>query len=418
MLKAAAWGIALAAGITCSAMAVSREAVDYTALFAVNLDEPLPGLDELKQRYGKNTIYDRRYEFSWNIGQKFDEVFAQTILAYGGSDKRLKNTAEDELVAMIEALPPETYPYIGPYLHTIPDMSPKILNMPGIKETKNKFPERIAPEAQGIKNLEFLSPYLYYLLMPEIWPSYAYRAENVEPKPQPKAPKLVYNQGFFDMVRAMVPPEEFYPNSGEAKVSWKQSLRTPNPSLSSNLTTADVEAFVETLPEVEKYAAQKGKTEELIVAGMLVNAYENEQGKALPVNSLKDMVNPCQRLAQRIRLIGDENEFMQIVGKQGMKLDEWAYTCDRVIKAYRVSNMSASDVTAVLNYKQGVYISSVTDLPEYLRAGQLAAMYAVVAMYSAPLSDVAAVRPLRKALDEAWRRADYSLAGMPVVRKL
>ena len=418
MLKAAAWGIALAAGITCSAMAVSREAVDYTALFAVNLDEPLPGFDELKQRYGKNTIYDRRYEFSWNIGQKFDEVFAQTILAYGGSDKRLKNTAEDELVAMIEALPPETYPYIGPYLHTIPDMSPKILNMPGIKETKNKFPERIAPEAQGIKNLEFLSPYLYYLLMPEIWPSYAYRAENVKLKPQPKAPKLMYNQGFFDMVRAMVPPEEFYPNSGEAKVSWKQSLRTPNPSLSSNLTTADVEAFVETLPEVEKYAAQKGKTEELIVAGMLVNAYENEQGKALPVNSLKDMVNPCQRLAQRVRLIGDENEFMQIVGKQGMTLDEWAYTCDRVIKAYRVSNMSASDVTAVLNYKQGVYISSVTDLPEYLRAGQLAAMYAVVAMYSAPLSDVAAVRPLRKALDEAWRRADYSLAGMPVVRKL
>ena len=80
--------------------------------------------------------------------------------------------------------------------------------------------------------------------------------------------------------------------------------------------------------------------------------------------------------------------------------------------------MSASDVTAVLNYKQGVYISSVTDLPEYLRAGQLAAMYAVVAMYSAPLSDVAAVRPLRKVLDEAWLRADYSLAGMPVVRKL
>ena len=407
----------MAAGISCAAASV-RETTDYTALFAVDLAQPLPSLEELRQRYGQNTIYDRRYEFSWNIGQKFDEVFAQTILAYGGSDKRLKNTAEDELVAMIEALPPETYPYIGPYLHTIPDMSPKILNMAGIKETKNKFPERIAPEVKDVKNLEFLSPYLYYLLMPEIWPSYAHRAENINPQPKSNTPKLVYNQGFFDMVRDMVPPEKFYPNSVGQKASWEQKLRTPNPSLASALTEADVQAFMATLPEVEKFAAQKGKMEELIAAGMLINAYEKEQGKALPVNTLKDMVNPCQRLAQRIKLLGDEDEFGQIIGKQGMKLEEWAYTCDKVIKAYRVANMSASAVTAVLNYKQGVYISSVAELPEYFRAGQLAAMYAVIALYSAPLSDVAAVRSQRRALDEIWRRSDYSLAGMPVVRNL
>ena len=39
-----------------------------------------------------------------------------------------------------------------------------------IKETKNKFPTRIAPQLADIEDLEFLSPYLYYLLMPEMWP--------------------------------------------------------------------------------------------------------------------------------------------------------------------------------------------------------------------------------------------------------
>ena len=62
---------------------------------------------------------------------------------------------------MIQSLPKQYYPYIGPYLHTVPNMSPKILNLPGIKETKNQFPERIAPQLKDIPNLEFLSPYLY-----------------------------------------------------------------------------------------------------------------------------------------------------------------------------------------------------------------------------------------------------------------
>ena len=115
---------------------------DYSSFYAVDLNAKIPPLEELKQRYLKNTIYDRKYEFAWNIGQKFDPEFNSKIKAYGSSDKRLKKIGEDLIYDMIKTIPEGLYPYIGPYLHTVPNMSQKILEMPGIKETKNKFPER------------------------------------------------------------------------------------------------------------------------------------------------------------------------------------------------------------------------------------------------------------------------------------
>ncbi len=385
----------------------------YTRLFAVDLDAPLPSYQELQERYGKNNIYDRRYDFSWNIGHKFDDIFARTILTYGTSDKRLKPEGEEMLLAMVEALPPETYPYIGPYLHTVSGMSPKILNLPGIKETKNKFPERIAPQLKSIKNLEFLSPYLYYLLMPEIWPDYVPPATERIPQ-ETTYPKLKYNPGFYAMLRRLVPPESFYP-SAEDKQPFHQRQRTLEITPDTPLTTADVKAFVSTLPKVRDFAAKEGRLTELTRAGILVNAYEAEQGKALPLNTLKDLVNPCRRLAQRIRLLGLENEFVTLIGTEGFRLNEWAYTCDRIIKAYRVSKMSPAAVATVLDYKQGIYNKEqLRALPEYVKGGQLAAMFSLVEMYRAPLPDVMSVRPNRRSIETELKRSDYTLAGVPI----
>ena len=53
-------------------------------------------------------------------------------------------------------MPPQMYEYIGPYLHTVPGIPEKVLNMPGIKETKNKFPSRIAPQLADIEDIEMI----------------------------------------------------------------------------------------------------------------------------------------------------------------------------------------------------------------------------------------------------------------------
>ena len=66
------------------------------------------------------------------------------------------------MLEQLKNTPKEYYPYIGPYLHTIPGISEKVLNLPGIKETKTGFRKRIAPQLADIENLEFMSPALYF----------------------------------------------------------------------------------------------------------------------------------------------------------------------------------------------------------------------------------------------------------------
>ena len=93
-------------------------------------------------------------------------AFTCLFTSCSNDDDESNPTSMVEMYDMLMMLPKEYYPYIGPMLHTFPGISDRILMLPGIKETKNKFPERIAPQLQGIEDLEFLSPHLYILLIP------------------------------------------------------------------------------------------------------------------------------------------------------------------------------------------------------------------------------------------------------------
>ena len=149
---------------------VSAKLSDYDKYFRVDMQMEIPDINEyIKKLDSKYRLYDKGYDSRLKMGNQFKKEFSQTIRFYGMSEGRLKNSYEDELMEVIGWLPKESYQYIGPMLHQIPGMSEKILNMPGIKETKNKFPEDVAERMKGVENLEFMSPALYFLLMPEIW---------------------------------------------------------------------------------------------------------------------------------------------------------------------------------------------------------------------------------------------------------
>lgn len=385
---------------------------DYSSFYAVDLNAKIPPLEELKQKYLKNTIYDRKYEFAWNIGQKFDPEFNSKIKAYGSSDKRLKKIGEDLIYDMIKTIPEGLYPYIGPYLHTVPNMSQKILEMPGIKETKNKFPERIAPQVKHIENLEFLSPFMYFVLMPEIWP------ENIKageyPRPKPIHVKVEYDEKFWQRVKERVRPEDYYPNRKRKGEGIDDKLRTINPSLETTLTSADVKAFGRTLKDLKQYGQNMEGKLARAQAGLLIDKYEEEQGIALPVKGLKDLVNPCQRLVQRLRVSGQDSDVLKIVGKEGFSLEEWAYTCDKTIKAYRLSRMSLSTLKAIMDYRDNVYKEGIMSVPMIFRGPQLATMLALPEMYKASEADVKAVRKNRRMLEKELKEMGFNILDAPI----
>ena len=134
---------------------------EFEHLYDVDLDEEIPPLWRLKKEYDKATsLYDWRYEYTWRIPSGFNYDFKQKIKYFGSVEKRIPNADEEAILRDLKRMPEEFYPYVGPMLHNVKGLSGKILDMPGIKETKNKFPQKVASRLQNIPNLKFLSPRL------------------------------------------------------------------------------------------------------------------------------------------------------------------------------------------------------------------------------------------------------------------
>ena len=390
------------------------ELADFAKYFKVDMATPLPKYADLEKKYivdGRR--YNRRYDYHWDIGNLFDGVFRLTITDYGSTEKRIRNEHEEDLINMLSLMPKEYYQYIGPYLHTVPNMPEKVLNMPGIKETKNQFPTRIAPQLANIEDLEFLSPYLYYLLMPEMWP------ENRMPQEKPlrkkASPKVMYDEALYQKIRELLPEKEFVPGAKPEFKVGASDLRTIHPDINSPLTSADVKAFAKTLPNVYKIGENIQNLGRIYNAGNLLDIWEIENNIGLPMNGLKDIVNPCQRLVQKLRLAGFDIELRKAVGGEGFSPEEWAYTCDKTIKAYRMGMMRSSTLASLKAFQAQGYDTYLEEtLGEKNAALQFATMQAMIEMYRAPLDDILEVRKNRKLLKKEFEKGKYRILGQPV----
>lgn len=360
---------------------------DYEKFYEVDLDAPVPDLKSLKKELNELTDdYNSYYLFSWDTGLTFNANVSEKITAYGNLESRIKKDSEEALYQQIANLPKEFYPYIGPNLHAQQGISEKILNMPGIKETKNQFPKVIAPQLQDIEDLEFLSPHLYLLLMPQMWPS------NQKPVERPrirssKVSKSTYNADFFARVLNKIPDQGFGGQNRMGQTPPQDKLRTLHPTKTSPLTTADIKAFTQTLDAVRSFGTGANFIK-INQAGILLDYWEQKNNKALMINGLKDVVNPCQRLALKIKWAGLETEFLKAVAPQAFNLKEWAYTCDKTIKAYRISRMSLAHLTALEAFKKGVFNAYTETLDPKWRENQYLNLQSLALMYKAPKEDV------------------------------
>lgn len=386
---------------------------DYKDAFKIILEKDnLPQREELEAIFNQeNRYYDKKYVSVWDLLGDFDADFYARAATYGINEKRLKWEDEDLVLEMISAIPKDFYPYIGPMLFEVPNMSEKILNLPGIKETKNQFPKRIAPQLQDIEDIEFLSPGLYFLLIPEFWPE---NLENIEiPKQTPYYPKTKYDPKFYAALKQIVPPEDFMQGANK-KNSGKSDLRTIYPDANSLITAADVEAFVKTLPLVEEWFKTADNEYQLSIVSSMLWSYEANKEPAI-MAGIREMVNPCARLVQKAKLIGQERALANKVVKEGFSLNEWAYTCDKTIKAYRLSLIHNSVMQSIRMYKQGLYDDEINKLSPRSAKIRFATMQAIVSAYSAPISDMIEVRKKRPQLEKALEQTRYRIGGTNIL---
>ncbi len=392
---------------------------DFDRYFKVDMQMEVPPVEEyMKKLDNTYKLYDKGFDSRFKMGNKFKKEFSRTIKFYGLSEGRLKNSYEDELLEIIGWLPKSAYQYIGPMLHQIPGMSEKILNLPGIKETKNKFPEDVAEMFKGMENLEFMSPALYVLLMPDIWD----RKNPVDlDKPQPqrvKKPRVNTELPDFLKEKIGIPVKtaEKKPASAQKKASFASTLRTINPTLTSPLTSKDVGAFVATIDDVLQWGMKDDMRNysKLIIGEALLDIWEQEHGTALTQNGLKDIVNPCQRLVLKTRFAGVYDEFSSVVIKQGFSPEEWGYTCDKTFKAYRILEANPSVAYAVRFHRRGYYGQYIEKLPQKWRDEMYATEAAIVKMYTVLKEDVNAVKPHQREISQKMLKMRGIMLTAPI----
>lgn len=380
---------------------------DFASFFEMDLEnDKLPKMEELYVIMKKYEVYNKKYDSFYDLLGDFDEEFKATIASYGMQEKRLKGESEDQYIEFLSHIPKKYYQYLGPQLFEVPNMSEKVLNLPGIKETKNKFPTRIAEAVKDIENVEHISTYLYALLMPEMWGEYDSEIEY--PQTVPYYPKLIYNKNLGPILRKLVKPEKFQPGYKEEAKKTKSDLRTLHPTKDSLLTSADIKAFIATIDEVDEWANKPENVDMFSKATILWNLYDREGpiGKYVPAGYL-DLIHPCARFVQKSKILGKDKELAAIVAKKGFTPDEWGYTCDKTIKAHRVANITTYMVRLVREFQQGFYDEEISSLSNYTQNVRFALMQGIIQAHKTPMSDVLEYRKNRKEFTEKLQNHKY-----------
>ena len=397
-------------------------APDYSSYFKVDMNMEIPNIYEYARKLSKKyTSYDKGYVSRFRMGTVFNKSFSKVIKYYGLSEARIKSRYEDDLMEMISMLPKKAYQYIGPMLHEVPGMSEKILNLPGIKETKNQFPQDVAEKFKGMEGLEDMSPALYFILMPSIWGEEPINAPDTPekvPAKRPK-PKVDLPDALKEKIGLPVKTAEKAPASARrnATIEQKLGLRTLNPSLTSPLTSADVRDYVDTIDLIMDWVNQDNMRNyaKLIQGGMLLDFWEAENNMALSQNALKDVVNPCQRLVLVTRFAGVYGEFSMLTAQKGFTPEGWAYTCDKTIKAFRVLEANMSCAYAVRYHRRGYYREHMEKLPERWRNELYAVEEAIDRMYRVFKDDIETVRPFQNSLREKFIQNQNVFINAPII---
>lgn len=391
----------------------------YSELYEIDINEEIPMIWRLKQEREKAiSRYYWGYDFNWRIPTVFNVDFRQNIKDFGTVEKRLTNPDEESLLRDLKRLPPSIYPYLGPVLHTIRGLSGKILDLPGIKGTKHKFPKRIAAALQNIPDIEFLSPELYIYLSPQLWGEDMKSLEfpqAVKNKPEGDLPDMRINPEFIRKIKTVVKASDY--GAGKSGPSVQSGFRHFNPDKNTPLSAADVAAFIATFDALDDFRRHKDNELRLFMISPLINYWDEKNGTPKEIAFLRQAVNPCQTIVRKVRWSGLQKEFQQAIGAQGFGLNDWAYTCEKTIKAFRVHNMPHAFVSTLQLLRSGYYYP-ILDKYAVDDSEKQQTRYFLEAfghMYETNLENIKAIKPHNQELRKKLFKLDMHFAGTPII---
>lgn len=391
---------------------------EYAHLYDIDLKEDIPLVWRIKKEYQKETsLYDWKYDFSWRIPSVFNYEFKQDIRNFGAFEKRLANPTEDGILAELKRMPKAYYPYVGPVLHTIKGLSGKVLDLPGIKETKNKFPEKIASRFQNIPNIESVSPDLYIFLSPQFWGEDLASLEFpqiADEKPQ-KTPKIHINPEYIRKIKEKVRMSDY---GGGKSPDTPLGIRHFTADKDTPLSAADVKAFINTLDGIKKFSLSGSNGLRLLMIEPIITYWDTKNGVNENVAFLRNVVNPCQSLVRKVKWAGLREKFQEAIGVEGFGLDDWAYTCDKTIKAYRVNTLPMTHMTIIKLLRKGYYYRILDDMPGYSDEERKTFRYfleASVHLYDTTETNLEAMRADKINIRNKVVKTHFENMGIPII---
>lgn len=300
-------------------------------------------IDDLKSSLNEKSRDKNRKVEAVNKETVYSAIQEMIETSYpGGLEAMLQanEQLEDDIYRLILMLPEYAYQYIGPFLHEMPYVSERILNIPGIKETKGKFPTRIAPQMQEYakKYGKYMSTHLYIYLMPEAWnfpekEKETFKGYNkivtIDENTKPEDLFYLHNPSLLNKFK-MPAPDDY--RTGKALARPKRPQTTADQvTQSSALTEGDVEAALASFENIEKdFGTNRFDSFHTALRDMSLS--DN--------NLMGELLNPMQTLVDKIKRLPEADKFAKTVAKNGFTPDSWAITVDKIIKARRVATMS------------------------------------------------------------------------------
>ncbi len=182
------------------------------------------------------------------------------------------------------------------------------------------------------------------------------------------------------------------------------------------MTSGDIKAFLKTIPALNELQKNDMVMAKIYGAGTLLDVWDMDNGRGLPLNTLKDLIYPCRRLVQKMRIAGEEAFLRHTVAQEGFTLESWAYTCDKTLSAYRMATLDQPSSQSLKSYVLGAYEKEMqSTVNEAVGEIVRMEMQAVMRMYAAPRSDILEAYKNRKLLRDSFYKAGYSIITAPIV---
>ena len=99
------------------------------------------------------------------------------------------------------------------------------------------------------------------------------------------------------------------------------------------------------------------------------------------------------------------------MSKEGFNINEWAYTCDKTVKSFRVSRISSAQMSVIKSIQEKVYDTYINALKPVYAERQFATMQSIVELHKAPKHDVFEAMKNEKLIYDALR----PLGGMMII---